>query len=125
MKLTINSKNNIDRFIYNYLPTYIYKLFLNTVDVNRLKIFDKELGINSLEMLSYLLRHLIITKIGSETYNIEINKNLKINNVLLEPYLRYITYGSRTLKGYPIIYNIFKVVKENIDIIYKRWEDTI
>lgn len=121
MKIIINNTYNIDKFVYNYLPVYIYELFINTVEIERFNTFNKELKLNSFNIISNLLKSLSISKINDTSYDISINKNIKINGQSAETYLNFITYGSRSIKGYPIILNIFKYVANNIEDIYERW----
>jgi len=123
MKIIINSGGkNIDSFVYTYLPNYINKLFINTLDLNRLNSFNKELNLNSYNLINNLLKSLNISKINNTSYDISINKNIKINGKSALTYLNFITYGNRSIKGYPIVYNIFKIIANNIDSIYEQYE---
>ncbi|MBQ6627832.1 MAG: hypothetical protein IJH65_03275 [Methanobrevibacter sp.] len=85
MQLTIrtDSRDFKESFIYDYLPLYIYKMFLLTVDRTRLSEFDNFFNINSFSILSKALRNLLISKNGSYEYIISINKTLKEDGILL------------------------------------------
>jgi len=124
MQLTIsnNSLNNIDIFIYSYLPGYIKKLFEISVDKKRFKPFDREYKINSYSLLKKALNNLIISKNGNNQYIIKTNNIIKVNNLTLDYYLRLINYGTREIKGYPLISELFNYIKDNINKIYKEWD---
>lgn len=118
-----NSKDLDKEFIYVYLPDYIYKAFLLTVDETRLKEFDEFFDIDSLKILIRALKNLLITKNGVYEYIFKVNKILKYNNVSISSWINVITYGNREVKGYPILIDLFKSLSENIKTIYKEWEN--
>ena len=118
-----NSKDLDKEFIYVYLPDYIYKAFLLTVDETRLKEFDEFFDIDSLEILTKALKNLLITKNGMYEYIFKVNKVLKYDNVSISSWINVITYGNREVKGYPILIDLFKSISENIKTIYKEWEN--
>lgn len=120
-----NNTQNIDEtFIYSYLPDYIYKLFINTVDKNRLTEFDEFFEIDSLSILERILKNLLILKTGNSVYTIKTNKNLKDSDkISLVSWLQIITYGNREIKGYSIVLDIFKYISEHIWDIYEEWLD--
>lgn len=125
MQITIKNKSKnivIDKFIYTYIPKYIYDVFQQSVDLKILKVFDEEFNIDSRLILLTALRNLLITKNGNDEFNIKINKTIIVGNKNIDYYITLITYGNREIKGYPIIKNIFQHVADDINIIYKEWE---
>jgi len=125
MQLTVTNNFNypIDNFIYNYLTKFIYDMFIDSVDKNRLEPFDEMFDIDSYSILSTALRNLLVTKNGTNEYNIKINNTIKVNGNYINYYINLITYGNREIKGYPILLAVFEVIKENIDEIYREWEE--
>lgn len=125
MQLTITNKtlDNIDSFVYQYLPRYINNIFEKGINKKRLQAFDKLYKINSYQILNRALKNLLITKNGNNQYNIKINNVIKIDDRYIDYYIKLINYGSRDIKGYPFIRNLFNYIKDNINKIYKEWED--
>lgn len=125
MQLTITNKtlDNIDNFVYQYLPRYINNIFEKSINKKRLQAFDKLYKINSYQILNRALKNLLITKNGNNQYNIKINNVIKIDDRYIDYYIKLINYGSRDIKGYPFIRNLFNYIKDNINKIYKEWED--
>lgn len=125
MQLTITNKtlDNIDNFVYQYLPRYINNIFEKSINKKRLQAFDKIYKINSYQILNRALKNLLITKNGNNQYNIKINNVIKIDDRYIDYYIKLINYGSRDIKGYPFIRNLFNYIKDNINKIYKEWED--
>lgn len=123
MQITIKNKSKnivIDKFIYTYIPKYIYDVFQQSVDLKILKVFDKEFNIDSRLILLTALRNLLITKNGNDEFNIKINKTIRVGDKNIDYYITLITYGNREIKGYPIVKNIFQSVADNINTIYKE-----
>lgn len=122
MQLTITNKtlDNIDNFVYQYLPRYINNIFEKSINKKRLQAFDKIYKINSYQILNRALKNLLITKNGNNQYNIKINNVIKIDDRYIDYYIKLINYGSRDIKGYPFIRNLFNYIKDNINKIYKE-----
>jgi len=122
MQLTITNKtlDNIDNFVYQYLPRYINNIFEKSINKKRLQAFDKLYKINSYQILNRALKNLLITKNGNNQYNIKINNVIKIDDRYIDYYIKLINYGSRDIKGYPFIRNLFNYIKDNINKIYKE-----
>ena len=121
MQLTITNKtlDNLDNFVYQYLPRYINNIFEKSINKKRLQAFDKLYKINSYQILNRALKNLLITKNGNNQYNIKINNVIKIDDRYIDYYIKLINYGSRDIKGYPFIRNLFNYIKDNINKIYK------
>lgn len=120
LRKTSNDRS-FDIFVETYLPEYIYKEFINRFNPTRAQIFDRVFNMNSFSILQYALRHLLISKVRNDTYIIKINKSLRYNNVPVGGLVNLITYGTRQVRGYGIIDDIFKYVSENINGIYNTW----
>ena len=80
------------------------------------------MNINSREVILYACRNLSITKPSKNVYNISINKNLKYKGKSISSWIKLITYGNRDIKGYPVVLNIFRKVKDNISYIYREYK---
>ena len=86
-----------------------------------LSIFDKEFDIDTYSILRYALRNLIITKSKSDTYIVKIDTRLKYDGHSVSNIVSLVTYGTRQIRGYGIILDIFKEVSENIIYVYNAW----
>ena len=124
MRIEIKVPNNLkfDSFIYGYMPEYIYREFINRLNSERLALFDRAFDINSFDLLRYALKHLLITKVRSNTYLIQIDKTLTYKNKPIMSYINLITYGTRQLHGYTIILDIFRETANKISSIYDAWQ---
>ena len=123
MKLIIYNKNDYEKsFIYNYLKLYMTDLLISHYNYSRAIAFNKLLKIDVFKVLNHAIKTMNITE-DANSYILSVNKNLKFGNYNLKSLLNYITYGSRDIKGYRILYDILNIVGRNIDIIYKEWED--
>ena len=122
MDLIIKSKQVPEEFFKAYLLYYIKKLYLNLVDFSKFSEIDKEFKINSHKILLLALDSLLVSKVNDSLYIISVNKNIKVNGTGLEIYLNQISYGNLSCKGYPILPEVFKKVKDSIMEIYWRWE---
>lgn len=123
MRIIISNKSSYDRdFIYNYLPKYMLNLFDESFDRNRLNLIDKEFNIDSLNVIKFSLKNLKISE-QLNSYIIEIDKNKKINHLNVSSLINAITYGDRSCKGYLIVYDIFKLISDNINQLYEEWLD--
>lgn len=116
-----NEINNFDEFVYSYIPRYINKRFERKVNPYLLSIFDKEFDIDTYSILRYALRNLIITKSKSDTYIVKIDTRLKYDGHSVSNIVSLVTYGTRQIRGYGIILDIFKEVSENIIYVYNAW----
>lgn len=121
MKLVINKKYSRD-FVYNYLPKYINDLVVANYNPTRAYGINQELKINLLNVFIQAVRTLRMHETGA-SYMLLVNKNVRVKNKSLEEVINYITYGSRTFKGYPLLLNVFNTVSNNLYIIYQRWLD--
>ena len=121
IQIKVDADESLDSFIYQYLPDYIYRQFINRLDPRRLVLYDNSYNINSFDILRYALKHLLITKVRNDTYLIKLDKTLKYDNRNLMDYVILITYGTRQIRGYSIILDIFRDVTSNISEIYRAW----
>lgn len=121
MKIIIYNKDSYSKsFIEKYLPSYIMSIFKRSYSKKKLEELDKEFNIDSLNIIKTALKNLKISE-QTNSYSIEINKNVKYKHQNIDSLINLITYGNRSCKGYLIIYKIFKEIAENIDIIYEEW----
>lgn len=116
-----DSDNSIYNFLYYYLPNYMYREFINRLNPEKLAIFDRAFKINSFNIIKYALKNLLVTKVRNDTYIVKINGNLVYGTRKVSSYINLITYGTRDIKGYSIILDIFKEVSNNISNIYSAW----
>lgn len=123
MQLIINKNDNItDDFIYNYLLKLIERLVIDYIDKNRLKKFDEEFDIETFDFIKYALKNLLVTE-NQHEYIIKINKNLKYKKHNVSSVINLITYGTRSVKGYPAIDNLFIFIANHIDELVRRWNN--
>lgn len=120
MKLILDKKLYKHDFIYSYLKSFMFDLFKQLCDKRKLKLIDDEFNIHSYTTLLVAFRLLKITN-TSDSYIISINKNLIIEDHRLNTLIDMITYGNRSVKGYPIVLKVFDIVKKNISYIYEDW----
>jgi hypothetical protein len=120
MKLILDKKLYKHDFIYSYLKSFIFDLFKQLCDKRKLKLIDDEFNIHSYTALLVAFRLLKITN-TSDSYVLSINKNLIIENHRLNTLIDMITYGNRSVKGYPIVLKVFDIIKKNISYIYEDW----
>lgn len=121
MKIIIYNKNDFDKlFIYEYIPRLIKNYFSDLFDQKRLDVINNTFGINSFDIIMFALDNLKIYS-QPDAYIIEIDKNLRYKNINVDSIINLITYGNRECKGYPLIYNIFKIIAENVERIYEKW----
>lgn len=123
MQIVITKNKGLrQEFVYNYLPLYIEEVILQSCDKRRLQVLDKNLNINSYEILKFAFDHLYISETPSE-YILKIDKNLRWNNLNVSSLISLITYGNRQVKGYPIVRRVFETIVDNIDVLYSKWEE--
>lgn len=122
IQITVKDNTSLDLFIFGYMPTYIYREFINRLNSERLAIFDSAFRINSFELLKYALKNLLITRVKDNTYIIKIDKTLTYRNKPIMSYINLITYGTRDIRGYSIILDIFRDVTNNMASIYDAWQ---
>jgi len=122
MQIKIVSENQIDNFVKVFIPNYIMSRFETNVNKFLLHRFDDMFDIDSYGALKFALRNLLITKEKTDTYIIKFDKSLKYDEYFIMDYVNLITYGTREIKGYPILLDIFKYVSNNISTLYTMWE---
>lgn len=109
-------------FIKNYLKTFLIKVLQAELDDERLNLLNNYYKINCEKVLELA----ILTMIYSETpdaYILKLDTTIMYGTWKLSNLIYNITYGTRTMKGYPILLELFNKVTNNIDKIYYRWEE--
>lgn len=122
MKIILYDKDEYNRKFIKDLPSVALKLFNNLFNRMRLSNIDKEFDIDSLNIIRFALKNLIISE-QPNSYSISINKNLKYDHQPIDSLINVITYGNRNCRGYTIVLDIFNYIAKNIDILYKEWLD--
>lgn len=122
MQIKIVSENQIDNFVKVFIPNYIMSRFETNVNKFLLHRFDDMFDIDSYGALKFALRNLLITKEKTDTYIIKFDKSLRYDEYFIMDYVNLITYGTREIRGYPILLDIFKYVSDNISTLYTMWE---
>ena len=121
MKLVIKNKNDYDeRFIKNYLKKLMIKLIKDNYNLSRALQFNQELNLNVLNIFIYAVKTINISESG-DSWIISIDKTKIYGNYNLSKLIFYITYGTRTIKGYKLLYNIFEYIANNLELIYREW----
>ena len=101
--MLIFSQNISKKFIYEFLPDFIYSIILEKSDRNRFKNMDeylKSININysTLELINYALDNLEVREVGN-TYQIEVSNILKVGEYTLNQLIRLIDYGNAEVRG--------------------------
>lgn len=122
MQIVIYNKDNYNRAFVDAVPRKILALFNSSFNRLRLSNIDKKLNINSLNIIRFALKNLIVSE-QTNSYSISINKNLKYDHQPIDSLINVITYGNRNCKGYTIVLDIFNYIAKNIDILYREWLD--
>lgn len=122
MKIILYNKDEYNRKFIEDLPSIALKLFNNSFNKMRLSSIDNEFDIDSLNIIRFALKNLIISE-QPNSYSISINKNLKYDHQPVDSLISVITYGNRNCRGYTIVLDIFNYIVKNIDILYKEWLD--
>lgn len=128
LKITVPDAESIPRvenFVRAYSRHFIYTTFLSRVNTNRLQPFDEEFDINSLNALKYALKNLLVTKQGENAFIIKFDNTLKYDDHPIGFYVNLITYGTRQIKGYSIILDVFEEVKEDLPYMYSAFTNRI
>jgi len=119
MKIILYNKDEYNRKFIEDLPSIALKLFNNSFNRMRLLNIDREFDIDSLNIIKFALKNLIISE-QPNSYSISINKNLKYDHQPVDSLINVITYGNRNCRGYTIVLDIFNYIVKNIDILYKE-----
>lgn len=121
MNLVISNKQRYDKyFIKVYLPKYLLKSIYEHFDRRKVLKMEEFLDINILSLFKYALLNLVV-KESWDSYIISINKNKLYKGYNLNRLIDYVTYGSRSEKGYSLFRDTFGLVEKNIDRIYEEW----
>ena len=118
MKLYIDEKYP-ENFACEVVPKIMFNLFINSCNKQRLTQLSKALDINCSDVIKLAINTLIKSKTNG-CYTLSISK-LKLDDRTLDDLVHIITYGDRTIQGYPILLDIFEYITENIDRLYERW----
>ena len=118
-KLTIKKGDYPLEFI-TYLVDFTAKYIKDNLDYERLSDIDLKLGINSAKFIIRAADTLRFS-FNSNSYIIDIDKTEWLDNLNLSTIISRITYGSREVKGYPLIDDVFDTVNHRIDDIYEHW----
>ena len=113
MNLVLDKKYD-EKFIYIQVPKIILTLYKRSCNKVKLSQVCWDLGIDT-TIIDLAVRDFKITQ-TAESYIIGISKEY-------EYYINMITYGTRSVQGYPVLLDIFNFTKENIDQFYERWLD--
>ena len=122
MKLVIYNKEKYHKEFIKYLSKFILDVFNGSINLRKIDLIRDEFGIDVLNIIRFALKNLKITE-QPNSYTIEIDKNKKYKHENVSSLINLITYGNRSCKGYPIVYDIFKFIAENIDRLYEEWLD--
>ena len=116
------SKDYNETFVKVYLIEYIHDMILDLFDSDKVINLDNEFNIDSEKVFEKVADNLVVNETPS-SYKISINKNIKFNGTNLLRLVNLITYGSRSCRGYTLILDLFRYIKDHLDILYKRWLD--
>ena len=120
MQLIITKDKYSRRFVYDFLPGFTLTLLNKSSDRARLNLMNDELGFNALNIITYALKNIRVSE-TNDSYVLKIDKNLRFEDLNVDKCVNLITYGTREMKGCPIVLNIFNAITNNLDMIYERW----
>lgn len=126
MKINIYTEKRdlkFDFFVKNIVPKFLKTQYLKNVNIKHFINIDKEFEIDSNKICLTALNNLSVNQVENYMYIISVNKNIKVNNESIMTYINEITYGNRSVKGYPILNDIFKFTSEHIKYLFGRWKD--
>lgn len=118
MKINISTEYPI-KFVLD-LRKYLVEALTIIIRQERLEYYYKKENIDLLKLLIYTISNLKVMKNARE-YTLYIDPYMVYNGNNLVKLLNKITYGTRTLKGYPILEELFKYTQANINVYYDRW----
>lgn len=107
-------------FVY-WLKYYMYDTVKRNLNYHKCENFNYEYNINAEDIILFSIKSIKISHI-IDKYILFIDKNKFYKNMNIEKLVNLITYGSRTVKGYRIIPDIFSLVETNFDNIYREWQ---
>lgn len=120
MKINI-SKEYPSQFVLSLKDTAI-KLLITHISKERCEYYLKKENINIYKIFLDAINSLQLTQTTSDwILYLDPVKMYKGEN--LAKLLNKITYGNLTMKGYPLLQEIFEDIEKNIFVYYTRWEN--
>ena len=101
--MLIFSQNVPPKFIYEFLPDFMYSIMLEGVDkhlFDRMDEYLKSIGIDysTLGLIEYALDNLEVREVGG-TYQVGISNILKVGQYTLDQLIRLVDYGNTDRKS--------------------------
>lgn len=120
MKLNISKKYPIE-FVIS-LKSIAKELLDANINKERCKYYLENENINVYKVFLEVINSLHLTQTTSE-WILYVNPVQKYKGQNLSKLLNKITYGTLSLKGYPLLQEIFENITKNIFVYYTRWEN--
>lgn len=134
MQLIINDPEGIVEYRFcTWLVTQIQRKYFTEVKVKKYSNIDKYLseldfmenhkGVSSDTIIRQGLRNLIVTS-GKDSYSIHVNDTILFdmeNKIKLSSMCKLINYGTLSVRGYPIIIELFTYYANNLDKLLKYY----
>lgn len=121
MKFKISSKYP-EEFVLGLKPLLREQL-LAILDPGRVEYYQKRLRINIVNILLLAINSMQYSK-NSVNYTFTLSKTARYKNQNLADLVQKITYGNLSMKGYPVLEQVFKNSEKNITVLYDRWLDS-
>ena len=134
MQLIINDPEGIVEYRFcTWLVTQIQRKYFTEVKVKKYSNIDKYLSeldfmenhkvVSSDTIIRQGLRNLIVTS-GKDSYSIHVNDTILFdmeNKIKLSSMCKLINYGTLSVRGYPIIIELFTYYANNLDKLLKYY----
>ena len=126
--MLIFSQNVPPKFIYEFLPDFMYSIMLEGVDkhlFDRMDEYLKSIGIDysTLGLIEYALDNLEVREVGG-TYQVGISNILKVGQYTLDQLIRLVDYGNTEVKGIGVVKNAFDYIEKHKEVVisdYLGW----
>ena len=131
METTISKEHNFPISFIQYVMARMKVELFVAINSKNYDIIDKELGYKFKDVL-LVANNTIHIKQTSSDYIIEYDGNSKYQGVKLSTLLNAFTYGTRTVKGDPMLLDIFKKFELKRDqhdhqklvlVLYNEWKE--
>ena len=119
MQLIIKKNKCNKSFVKGYLKLFLVASLRAEYDNERIATLDTYYDIDCKKVLEYSILSMKLYETAS-SYVLRTDYTKVYENKKLSELVYNITYGTREMKGYPILLNVFNKTANNIDKIYYR-----
>lgn len=114
---------NLNPEFIDFLVSYIRIESLKAIKNHKYQLnqMSEEYKIDVVTALAWVLKNGLITHKTDSTCEIAFSNTLKYDSYTCDQLINLVTYGTRTTKGWVYILNIFKLISNDINVLYNRW----